>query len=93
MTIQELYTKLIDLGVSEDRFYLCGLYGSNNDEEKHSLIIRKGTISKEYEVYFKERGEKNSIRVFLNEDQACNYLYDRLTKNKEIEDIYIRKNI
>jgi len=88
MTIQELSIKLKELGVPEDRYYLHGLYGSTSDDDKLSLTIRKGTYSIEYEVYFKERGEKHSTRIFTNEDEACHYLYKRLKENKEMEDRY-----
>lgn len=90
MTIQELYIKLKELGVPEDRYYLHGLYGSTNDDDKLSLTIRRDTYSVEYEVYFKERGEKHSTRIFANENEACQYLYKRLKDNKEIEDKYSR---
>lgn len=88
MTIQELHIKLKALGIPEDRYYLHGLYGSSNDDDKFSLIIRKGIYSVEYEVYFKERGEKHSTRIFTSEEEACQYLYKRLKENKEIEDKY-----
>lgn len=86
MTIQELHIKLKELGIPEDRYFLHGLYGSTNDDDKLSLTIRKGAYSVEYEVYFKERGEKHSTRIFTSENEACQYLYKRLKENKEIED-------
>jgi hypothetical protein len=82
MTIQELYIKLKELGVHEDRYYLHGLYGSTNDDDKLSLTIRRGTYSVEYEVYFKERGEKHSKRIFTNENEACQYFLNILRKIK-----------
>lgn len=87
MTIQELYIKLKELSISEDRYYLHGLYGSTNDDDRLSLIITKGVYSIEYEVYFRERGDKHSIRISTNEDEACQYLYKHLKEDKEIEDI------
>lgn len=86
MTLQELHFQLKELGISEDRYYLHGLYGSSSDDNKFSLVKRKGYYSLEYEVYFKDRGEKQSSRIFTNEDEACQYLYKRLKENKEIED-------
>jgi hypothetical protein len=86
MTLQELHIQLKELGIPEDRYYLHGLYGSSGDDNKFSLVIRKGFYSLEYEVYFKERGEKHSSRIFTDEDEACHYFYKRLKENKEIED-------
>lgn len=88
MTLQELHIKLKELGVLGNRYYLQGLYGSTNDEDKHALTIKKGKYSVEYEVYYKERGEKHSSRTFTTEDEACQYIYKRLKENKEIEDKY-----
>ena len=78
MTIKDLADRLSELGISENRYYLHGLYGSNDDNEKLALIIKKGIYNIEYETYFCERGEKHSIRIFFNENEACAYLYDKL---------------
>lgn len=88
MVLKELYIKLKELGISEDKFYLHGLYGSTNDDEKLSLIIKKGKYSLEYETYYKERGEKHSVRIFKTENEACQYIFMRLNENKKIEDKY-----
>ena len=78
MTIIDLAERLKDIGIPEMDYYLHGIYGSRDDNEKHSLTIKKGKYSSEYEVYFKEKGEKCSIETFLNEDKACRVLYERL---------------
>lgn len=78
MTIQQLHIELRALGIPEDRYYLHGLYGSISDEGKISMIIRKGVNSLEYEVYYRERGEKHSAKVFLSEVEACGYVYHQL---------------
>ena len=90
MNLNELHIKLRELGISEDRYYLHGLYGSTNDDNKLSLIIKKGMHTTEYEVYFKERGEKHSVRLFATEDDACQYIYKRLKENKKLEEKYSR---
>ncbi len=86
MTIEELHIKLIELGVSEDKYYLHGLYGSTSDEAKLALLVKQGKYSIEYEVYYKEKGEKYLIKIFTIEDDACQYLYKRLKMSKEMED-------
>lgn len=88
MTLNELHIKLKESGIPEDRYYLHGLYGSTNDDNKLALTIKKGKYTTEYEVYYKEKGEKHSARVFSAEDEACQYIYKQLKENKEIEDKY-----
>ncbi len=81
--IKELYCSLKKLGIPEDRYYLHGLYGSLNDEDKLALVVKKGTHSLAYEIYFKERGEKRVLKTFTGESDACEYFYQRLKDNKE----------
>ena len=88
MKIAELHINLKELGVSEDKYYLHGLYGSTDDSDKLALIMRKGKYTVDYEVYYKEKGEKNPIRIFSTEEDACLYIYERLKENKELEDKY-----
>ena len=83
MTIEELYNKLVELQIPEDRYYLHGLYGSSDDNDKIALTIRKGKHTIEYETYFKERGEKHSIRIFTNEDEVSNWLFKKLVDEHE----------
>ena len=90
MNIRELYIKLKELNISEDRYYLHGLYGSTSDDDKLSLQIKQSKSFLEYEVYFKERGEKHSVRIFKTECEACQYLYKKLKQNKEFEDMYLK---
>jgi hypothetical protein len=88
MTIAELYNDLVQLGIPEDRYYLHGLYGSTSDDEKLALIVKMIRDTVEYKVYYKEKGEKHSVRVFLTEDDACQYMYKKLKASKEMEDKY-----
>ena len=88
MTLNELHIKLKELGIPEDQYYLHGLYGSTNDDNKLALTVKKGKYTIEYEVYYKERGDKHSTRVFTTENEACQYVYNQLKENKEIEDKY-----
>jgi hypothetical protein len=90
MKIAELHKKLQESGIPEDRYYLHGLCGSTDDSDKLALTIRKGKYAVEYEVYYKERGEKHSQRIFIREEEACQYIYKRLKADKEIEDKYSR---
>lgn len=82
MTILELHAKLKNVGINDDQYFLHGLYGSANDNEKLSLTIKKGKSTVEYETYFKERGEKHSVRTFYSEEEACEYIYKKLTNEQ-----------
>lgn len=81
MTIKELHNKLKERGISEDQYFLHGLFGSTNDDEKIALTIKKGKYGIEYETYFRERGEKYSSRIFATEKEACEYIYKELVGN------------
>lgn len=78
MTIKELNNELKKLGVSNDRYYLQGLFGSTDDNDKIALTVKMGKYTAKYEVYDKERGEKHSSRTFMNEADSCEYLLSKI---------------
>lgn len=80
MTIEELYNKLEKQWIGTERYYLHGLYDSSSDEEKLALIIRRGKYTIEYETYYRERGEKHSIKIFTDENEVCDWILNKLTK-------------
>lgn len=80
MTIKELLEKLVELKIPENTYYRHGVYGSANDRDKIALSINIGKYFIEYEVYFRERIEKNSIKIFINETDACKYILKQLQK-------------
>jgi hypothetical protein len=88
MNITELYKALLATGISEEKFYLHGLFGSNSDIDRLALSISKKANIPCYEIYFKERGEKNLIRIFQNENDACEYFYNRMIEKKKTEDFF-----
>jgi len=83
MKIEELHNKLTELKIPADQYYLHGLYGSTDDSDKISLTIRRGKYTIEYEVYYRERGEKHSIQNFTDEGEACNYILKKLQDYKQ----------
>ena len=78
MTISELHNRLKESGINDDQYFLHGLFGSKDDNDKIALTIRKGQYVIEYETYYSERGEKHSIRIFTTENEACEYIYKKL---------------
>ena len=86
MTISDLNKKLKKSGIPENEYYLNGLFGSNDDNDKIALSIKKGKYRIEYETHFIEKGEKHSVIKFDNEKEACEYIYRKLIK-KKIESI------
>lgn len=85
MTIKDLHKKLIDLKVPSDDYYLHGLYGSDSDDNKLGLTTKIGKYTIEYEVYYRERGEKHTVRLFTNESEACEHFLDRILESITIE--------
>ena len=85
MTIEQLNTELKKLGVSDDRYYLHGLFGSTDDNDKIAMTVKMGKYTAEYEVYYRERGEKHSVRTFTTETEACEYVLKNIKLNLTIE--------
>ena len=71
MTIDQLHNQLNQLGIPDDWYYIHGLYGATDDNEKLALVIKLDGP----EVYFKEYGVKTSLHKFRTEDEACNYMF------------------
>lgn len=90
MDIHQLNNQLQNFGISEDKYYLNGIYGSTNDSDKVAMIIKSKEGFVIYEIYYKEKGEKHSIRTYSDEDDACKFFYNKLKTNKELEDRYSR---
>lgn len=82
MRLRELYKSLKENGIDDNSIYLHGLYGSSNDDEKLSLTVKRGKYSMIWEVYYKERGEKHSIREFQTEKAACEYYSKKMKENE-----------
>mgnify|MGYP005866389839 FL=1 len=78
MTIKELHKRLEESGILEDQYFLHGLFGSTDDNDKIGLTIRQGQNGVEYETFYKERGEKHSIRTFTTEKEACEHIFKKL---------------
>lgn len=87
MTVSELHTRLTAEGIPGHWYYLHGLYGSSDDNDKIGLTIRRGKYAIEYETYFKEHGEKHNIRVFTDESEACEHIYNRLREEQVFRQI------
>jgi hypothetical protein len=87
MTIEQLYNSLTELKIPPDNYYLHGIYGSTDDNDKLALTIKRGKYAIEYEVYFKERGEVNSTWTFISEDEACDYLFKKIFDSWKFEQI------
>ena len=77
MTIEALHYKLKEIGVPENQYFLHGLFGSTDDNDKIALTIRKGKFGIEYEMYYKERGEKHTSRIFSTEKEVCEYIHKK----------------
>jgi hypothetical protein len=83
MNLEQLRTKLEELRISPERYYVNGRFGSLDDNDKHAMIIKQGKYFPEYEVYFKERGIKHSSKTFSSEAEACELMYSKL-KDEQI---------
>jgi len=76
MNIQELKEKLINIGIREDFYSLSGGLPSE------AYCIGKTNLG--WEVYYSERGNKNKLKIFNNENNACDYFYKRITSDSVV---------
>lgn len=70
MKKQELEQRLVTEGIPRNSYCLNGGLPS----EAYCLNEYYGT----WEVYYSEKGNKTRLKLFRNEDEACNYFYDIL---------------
>jgi hypothetical protein len=74
LTISELSEELKQLKIPESWYYLHGLYGSTDDNDKIALLI----MQEHCEVYYKERGNKTTDLHFRTEMEACKYVLKKM---------------
>ncbi|WP_349407778.1 hypothetical protein [Pseudalkalibacillus sp. SCS-8] len=71
MNIQKLKEVLEKKNIPSHYYSLDG--GLPND----AWCLRKSAVR--WEVYYSERGKKYSVKEFTSEEEACNYLYNKLS--------------
>ena len=74
MTLFDLYNELINAKVPSNMYSLDGGLPS----ERHCITKQNG--SNNWEVYYSERGNKSSLKIFSSEDEACKYFYNWVIK-------------
>jgi hypothetical protein len=65
MTLQELEVRLVNLNVPKDAYCLTG--GLPNE----AYTIEK--VNDKWQVYYSERGNRETLRIFDSEQEACDY--------------------
>jgi hypothetical protein len=78
MKIEQLYKKLTENNISSDKYYLHGLFGSSDDNERLGLKIFKDGNRIKCQIYFKERGQVTSSWDYDSEDEACEVMFQEL---------------
>jgi len=70
MNKQQLKNRLIAENIRPDAYCLDGGLPSEK------LCFNE--VNDKWEIYYSERGEKTGLKVFDNEEKACQYFYDEL---------------
>lgn len=78
MTLDELELQLKEKGIRHNAVSLRG--GISTAAEQY-CISKCGSI---WEVYYYERGHKNGLQTFIDEDTACRALFDILLKDRTV---------
>jgi len=67
MKLQELQEKLKNGNIRQDAYNI----GDGLPNEAYCL----NQVDGKWEVYYSERGEKTGLKIFEDEENACNYFY------------------
>ncbi|KIO76716.1 hypothetical protein TH53_13660 [Pedobacter lusitanus] len=81
MNKEELKQKLVELNIKSEFYSLDG-------ESLPDRIVMSQNYDKWDVFYFDERGNRDGEKIFSSESVACNYVYDLLMRQKEIEKKY-----
>ena len=74
MTIVELSKRMEEAKIPLSIYSLNGGLAS----EKHCISKQNGNHT--WEVYYSERGSKSSLKIFITEEEACEYFNDWVHK-------------
>lgn len=77
MKILELQKKLEEMRIPDDAYSI--LKGGLPNEQ---LCLVKN--DEKWEIYYSERGKKSGVSIFENEDNACDYFFEKLKKYSQI---------
>ncbi len=77
MKIAELRKALVDHGV---RPYAVSIDGHDEADDQYRLV-KEGKYCITWVTYYSERGNKVGLREFASEDEACDFILDRVLKD------------
>ncbi len=73
MKREELKKRLQEMGIREGTYNLDGI---GRDDERFNLIYENG----QWTVYYGEHGQRTNPKSFSSEEEACDYLLEKLEK-------------
>ena len=83
MNSQEMIVRFESLGVPRDAYSV----GADRDES-YSLVHESGR----WKVFYSERGNRNSEAVFADENAACRELFERVTRDRIVQNAMARRD-
>ncbi len=73
MDLKDLEYRLKSIRIPVQAFEINTEY----DTEVYRIVKKDG----KWEIYYSERGNKNSLKIFSNENDACEYFYQWLSNS------------
>lgn len=73
MKVYELKGKLNELGVLKS----CSILGAKYPNECYCLIYEESL----WKYYYSERGRQSNLKIFENEDDACEYFLQQVKRD------------
>lgn len=78
MTTQELQAALYEANIDDQYVSLTG-------EVKDEALILERKVGKGWCVYFSERGLRTGEHFYPTEEEACNFIFDRLSRDPNVQ--------
>ena len=71
------------LGKADIDPYFASLHGEVRDE----CLVLEQAESRGWCVYYSERGQRTGERWFITEEEACQFIFDRLSKDPNAKEM------
>lgn len=79
MKVNEIFSELLRRGIDSRIVYI----GEGSPEDRYAIILTDGL----WTVFYTEKGEHFELKRFLIEEDACEYFFILIDKDKTVKNV------